>query len=70
MRTRDTRVEVFLSFGDENEAESRRLAEMSPEERLREMATIQERVWGQEWTTKPIEKVASWEDVEWQERCD
>ena len=65
MQTRNTKVEVFLSFEDENEAEHRRLAGMSPEERSREMAVLQERMWGPEWTSKPIEKVASWEDLSW-----
>ena len=65
MRTRDTKVEVFFSFEDENAAEHRRLAAMSPEERCREMAILQERMWGTEWTTKSIDKIASWEDVSW-----
>ena len=65
MRTRDTKVEVFSSFEEENAAEHSRLAAMSPEERCQEMAILQERMWGPEWTTKPIEKVASWEDVSW-----
>ncbi len=65
MRTRDTKVEVFSSFEDENAAEHRRLAAMSPEECWGEMAVLQERMWGPEWATTPIEKVASWEDVNW-----
>jgi hypothetical protein len=65
MRTRDTRIDVFFSFEDENAAEHRRLAAMSPEERCQEMAVLQERMWGPEWTKTPIEKVASWEDVSW-----
>ncbi len=65
MSSRDTRVEVFASFEEENDAEHRRLAAMSSEERSREFAAIQERMWGPDWTTKPIEKVVSWEKTNW-----
>jgi hypothetical protein len=65
MRSTNTRVEVFHSFEEENTAEHRRLAAMSPEERCHEMAILQERVWGSEWTSKPIQRVVQYEDLGW-----
>lgn len=62
---REPRVEIFDSFEAENQAEHRRLARMTPLERLQEMAVLQERLWGERWTSTPIEKVASWEWVDW-----
>lgn len=63
--TRKMRVEVYESFEAENEAEYRRRARMTPDERMAEMAVLQERRWGKRWTSTPIEKVASWEFVDW-----
>jgi len=63
--TRKMRVAVYESFEAENEAEYRRRARMTPEECMAEMAVLQERRWGERWTSTPIEKVASWEFVDW-----
>lgn len=57
--------EVYASFEDENRAETERRATMSPEDRCRELAILQVRRWGRLWTSTPIEKVASWEVVDW-----
>ncbi len=65
MRSTPTKIEVFSSFEEENAAEHRRLAAMSPDERCEEMAVLQERVWGSQWTSTPIEKVACWEELSW-----
>ena len=65
MRSTNTKVEVFHSFEEENTAELRRLAAMSPEERCHEMAILQERVWGPEWTSKPMQRVVQYENLSW-----
>lgn len=62
---RETKVRVFTSFEEENAAEHRRLAAMSPQARLRELAVLQARRWGQDWGKKPIVKKAAWERVPW-----
>ena len=62
---RDTRVRIFSSFEEENAAEHRRLAKMSPQERLREFAVLQERHWGRDWGDFPMTKKATWEKVSW-----
>lgn len=54
-------VKVFASFEEENRAEHQRLAEMTPEERCAELAVLQERAWGELWTSVPMKRVASWE---------
>lgn len=54
MRYTNTKVEIFHSFDEEKSAEHHRLAAMSPEKRCHEMAVLQERAWGPEWTSKPI----------------
>ena len=43
MRSTPTKIEVFSSFEEENAAEHRRLAAMSPDERCEEMAVLQEK---------------------------
>ncbi len=62
---RSTRVQAFSSFEEENTAEHRRLARMSPEERLRELAALKERRWGRDWGKKPMVRRATWERVDW-----
>lgn len=62
---RKPEVRVFSSFEEENAANHRRYAEMSPEERLREFAVLQARVWGDRWTSIPMVKTASWERLDW-----
>ena len=59
------RVEIFHSLEDENKAEDKRRAKMTPEERLAEFSVLQERRWGIGWYKKPIKKVATWEKVDW-----
>lgn len=65
MKRNPKRVEIFESLEEENEADRRRRAGMSPEECLRELVTLQERYWGKDARSKPIEKVATWEKVDW-----
>jgi hypothetical protein len=62
---RSTKVEIFTSFEDENEADRERWARMSSEERLQELAVLLERQWGKGWTSKPMERTAWWEKVSW-----
>ena len=62
---RELTIQVFTSFEEENAAEHRRLAAMSPQARLRELDVLQARRWGQDWGNKPITKKATWERVSW-----
>ncbi len=62
---RDIRVQIFSSFKEENSAEHRRLAEMSPQERLREFAVLQDRRWGRGWGNLAMIRNATWEKVSW-----
>ena len=64
MRER-TEVRVFHSCEEENAAEHRRLAKMSPRERCREFAALQERVWGDRWRSTPMVKRAWWRELPW-----
>ncbi|MCK5133110.1 MAG: hypothetical protein KAR40_13265 [Candidatus Sabulitectum sp.] len=65
LMNRNLKVEIFHSFEEENEAENRRRSQMSIEDRLKEFAILQERRWGSDWATKPIEKVVSYEKTDW-----
>lgn len=60
-----TEVVVFSSFEEENRAEHRRLADMTPEERCAELAVLQQRLWGELWTSVPMLKTATWEKLAW-----
>ena len=62
---RNLQISVFSSFEDENEAEHRRLAAMTPKQRWDEFAALQERVWGKKWTSERIVKRASFEKLKW-----
>ena len=59
---REVKVSIYASFEEENEAESRRRARMTPRERMREFAVIQERTWGKDWHSTPMVKKATWEE--------
>ena len=61
----DLKVEIFHSFKEENETENNRRSQMTTEDRLREFAILQERRWGSDWATKPIEKVVSYGVTDW-----
>jgi hypothetical protein len=58
-------IRIFHSFEEENNAEYHRRAQMTPEERLREFGILQERLWGDKWTSEPIVKKATWEKLSW-----
>ncbi len=62
---RNTTVRIFSSFEEENAAEHRRLAGMSPEERMRELAELQNRRWGESWGQGRMELRATWEQLGW-----
>jgi hypothetical protein len=62
---KNLKVAVYSSFEQENQAEYLRLARMKPSQRLDEFAVLQERVWGAEWTKKPMKKIAAIETVKW-----
>jgi hypothetical protein len=62
------RIEVFSSFEEENKADRQRRAGMTPKERCREFAQLQERAWGTRWTSEPMVRKASWEILPWDEQ--
>jgi len=61
----ETRVKVYHSFEEENEAEYRRRAKMTSEERMQELAKLRAQQWGDDWADKPMERVATWEWADW-----
>ena len=36
-----------------------------PQDRMREFGVLQERAWGNGWRAKPMERIATWEKVDW-----
>jgi hypothetical protein len=62
---KNLKVEFYSSFVEENKAEYQRRSQMSTEERIREFNILQERAWGKDWISKPIEKKATFEKVSW-----
>ena len=64
-KKRDMTIKVFSSIEEENLAEYRRRARMTPMERMEEFAILQERVWGNKWTKEPIVKVIRFEKISW-----
>ena len=65
MPQRAIKIAVFASLAEENKAEHRRLAMMTPAQRCRELAVLQERHWGRKWTSEPIVKTATVEHLPW-----
>lgn len=59
------KITVFNSIEEENEAEYKRLRSLSHNERLKEFGILQERTWGEGWTSKPMKKVFSYEKIKW-----
>jgi hypothetical protein len=64
-KKRELRVTVFSSFEDENRAEHRRLAHLTPMQRLEQFAILQERMWGTKWTKDRMIKTATFEKLTW-----
>ena len=62
---KEPKVQIFDSLGAENEAEYTRRFQQSPEQRMKEFAAIQRRVWGTEWQSRKIEHVVKHELVDW-----
>lgn len=62
---RNLSMKVYSSFEEENRAEHRRLAALTPEQRLTEFGILQTRVWGKKWTKDRIVKIATFEKVKW-----
>lgn len=62
---RKSQVKIYHSFEEENEAEYRRRAKMTPEERMQELARLRAQHYGDDWADKPMERVATWEWVDW-----
>lgn len=62
---RNLNVSIYSSFEDENRAEHRRLASMTPAQRWDEFAVLQERVWGEKWKSKRMSKIARYEKLNW-----
>ncbi|MCX6584017.1 MAG: hypothetical protein NT166_27910 [Candidatus Aminicenantes bacterium] len=64
-KKRNMPIEVFSSLEEENLAEYRRRAQMTPMERMKEFAILQERFWGAKWTKEPMVKVIRYEKISW-----
>jgi len=62
---KDLKIQVFNSLEEENKAEYARRASMTPAQRMREFAILQERAFGKAWTSEKIKKVVSYELVNW-----
>jgi len=58
-------VRLFSSLEEENAFERRRRAASSVEGRLAEVRAIEDRLRGAGWEKKPIEKIWSFEIVDW-----
>ncbi len=54
MEHRNVTCRVFSSFEEEAEAEYLRRSEQSPEDWINEFAILQERCWGEKWTSQTI----------------
>lgn len=65
MKDRKIKVEIFSSFEEEAKAEYQRRDNQSPRERIHEFSILQERCWGEKWTSRKIEPVVSFEKVTW-----
>ncbi|MCB9396742.1 MAG: hypothetical protein H6510_02885 [Acidobacteria bacterium] len=50
------KIQIFSDFESENEAEYRRRAYMTPQERMAELAALQAKVWGADWVNQPMDK--------------
>jgi hypothetical protein len=61
MVQRDVTYRVFSSFEEEAVAECLRRSEQSPEDRINEFAILQERCWGEKWTSQKMVPVVSFE---------
>ncbi|MFA6715046.1 MAG: hypothetical protein WC082_12340 [Victivallales bacterium] len=59
------KIQVFNSLEEENKAEYSRRKAMTPEQRMREFALLQERVFGKAWTSEKIKKIVSYELLNW-----
>ena len=64
-RAARAQVRLFSSLEEENAFERRRLAASSVEARLAEVRALEDRLRGPGWEKKPIEKVWSFELVDW-----
>jgi hypothetical protein len=60
-------TQIFTFFNNygkqENKHEYERRKNMTYEERLREFTILQERRWGAQWTSQPIEKKVTFEKL-------
>jgi hypothetical protein len=65
MDVRQLKVEFFASFEEEREAEYQRRSQQSPQDRIREFSILQERCWGEKWTSREIKPVVSFGKVGW-----
>ena len=65
MPKRNLKFEIFSSQEEAEQADIRRRAQMTPEERWREMAILQKRAWGENWNKTPIKKIVSYEILNW-----
>ena len=66
---KDKRIMMFSSFEEENRAEYQRRSKLSLADRIQEFSAIQQRIWGKDWTSKPIIKKAVFESVTWWLTC-
>ncbi|MBD3320469.1 MAG: hypothetical protein GF350_05160 [Chitinivibrionales bacterium] len=65
MKDRGMKIQIFRSYEEEAKAEYQRRSDQSPEERIHEFSVLQERFWGEKWTSSKMEPVVSFEKVTW-----
>lgn len=65
MEDRKLKVQIFSSLEEEAKAEYQRRNDQSPQERIQEFSVLQERFWGENWTSRKIDPVVSFEKVTW-----
>ena len=58
-------VKIYNLFQAESDSESKRIANMTIDERFAEFSSLQERVWGTKWTQSLLVKTVTYEKVSW-----
>ena len=58
-------IKIYNTCNEAEDADSKRISTMSPEERMNEFGVIQARIWGALWTDSKIQKKVSFGPLEW-----
>ncbi len=61
-------LRLFTSQKEAEEAELERRRKQTPEERMKEFSLLQERVWGEAWTSKPLVRVMKMRRLPWADK--